>query len=130
MLCAVFDAVSNALKESIVRSQPLDQALFSSKVSISQLIVGLIITPVILAISKEYENYDGSPLAVPAEESLGKFFTAYFKTGFECVFSMSASDTSHCEFSLFYIIGYVVSIFVFQLTLTSVSLKSSDSLYS
>lgn len=96
--------------------------MFSFRVSVSQLIVGLLITPAILAISKEYENYDNSPLAnVAADGSLSAFIGAYFATGFECVFSMSASDSSHCEFSLFYLIGYVVSIFVIQLTLSSVS---------
>jgi hypothetical protein len=35
LVCAVFDAMSHALKESIVRSQPLDQPLFSFRVSLS-----------------------------------------------------------------------------------------------
>lgn len=47
-----------------------------------------------------------------ADGTLSEFFAAYFRTGFECVFTMSPSETSHCEFSLFYIVGYVVSIFV------------------
>jgi hypothetical protein len=61
-ICAVFDSMSHALKESIVRSQPLDQDLFSFRVSISQFIVGMLIFPAIVAISKEYENYEYSRL--------------------------------------------------------------------
>jgi hypothetical protein len=122
LLCAVFDAISIALKESIIRSQPLDQALFSFRVSVSQLIVGILILPAILAVSKEYENYGGSPLADAVDGSFLDFVVAYFTTGFECVFKMSPSDNSHCEFSFFYLLGYVLSIFIIQLSLTSVSL--------
>jgi len=52
LLCSLFDVVSHALKESVVRTQPLDQEKFNFKISISQFIVGLMITPAILSISQ------------------------------------------------------------------------------
>ena len=51
LLCSLFDVVSHALKESIVRTQPLNQENFTFKISVAQLFVGLLITPFILAIS-------------------------------------------------------------------------------
>jgi len=39
-----------------VRSQPLNQEKFNFKISMSQLIIGLILTPAILAISVSYSN--------------------------------------------------------------------------
>ena len=63
LLCSVFDSASHALKESIVRSQPLDQEEFSFKISISQFVVGLLLAPAIIYFSQQEINYDGSRLA-------------------------------------------------------------------
>ena len=52
LLCSLFDVVSHALKESIVRSQPLNQEKFNFRISMAQLIVGIVITPFILQMSK------------------------------------------------------------------------------
>lgn len=122
LLCTVFNAMSHALKESIVRSQPVDQTLFNFKVSVSQLLCGLIIFPAIAAVSKQYENYDGSPLQPYQESTFSVFFEHYISYGFGCIFDMTPqNDGDRCEFSLLYIIGYVLSIFIISVSLTAVS---------
>ena len=60
LLCSLFDVISHALKESIVRNQMLNQEKFNFKISLAQLLVGIIITPFVLQISKEYEDYSGN----------------------------------------------------------------------
>lgn len=113
LLCSVFDSTSHALKESIVRSQPLDQEEFSFRIGISQLIVGIILTPAILKISQTYENYGDSPLAKYSDGSFGSFAENYFIYGTECIFSFKKNHPNdHCEFSLLYLLGYAISIFV------------------
>jgi hypothetical protein len=47
----VIDVISHAIKENLVRSQPLNQEKFNLKISISQFVIGVLLTPVILAIS-------------------------------------------------------------------------------
>ena len=74
LLCSVFDSTSHALKESIVRSQPLDQEEFSFRISVSQFVVGLILTPAIISISQQYENYEISPLAAYQNDNFWVFF--------------------------------------------------------
>ena len=64
LLCAFFDSASHILKESIVRSQPLEQEEFIFKISVSQFIVGLVITPAILMISKYFEDYGSSEMGL------------------------------------------------------------------
>lgn len=56
VLSQVLDVLSVTIKESIVRSQPLNQEKFNFKIAMSQLIIGLILTPAILAISVSYSN--------------------------------------------------------------------------
>lgn len=51
LLCQVIDAVSHAIKDNVVRSQPLNQEKFNLKIAISQFIIGVLLTPIILAIS-------------------------------------------------------------------------------
>jgi hypothetical protein len=127
LLCSLFDVVSHALKESVVRTQPLDQEKFNFKISISQFLVGCMITPAILSISQQYEDYstNDTPLANYSSESFGTFAKAYFYYGFNCILgfdkSVEADPQGQCENSFWFMMGYVVSIFVLQLTLTSVS---------
>ena len=83
LLCSLFDVVSHALKESIVRSQPINQEKFNFRISVAQLVVGLIITPFILQISKQYEDYSGSPIEAdnPKNMALSDFMAEYFSLG-------------------------------------------------
>lgn len=60
---AVFDVMSHGLKESLVRTVPVNQGKFNLNISVAQLIAGVILSPVLLAISYKYDNYeDFSPL--------------------------------------------------------------------
>ena len=52
LLSSLFDVISHALKESIVRSQPLNQDKFNFRISVAQLVVGVLMTPFILRISQ------------------------------------------------------------------------------
>ena len=61
MLCSLFDVISHALKESIVRSQPINQEKFNFRISLAQLMVGLVISPFVLQISREYEDWSALP---------------------------------------------------------------------
>lgn len=47
----MIDVISHAIKESLVRSQPMNQEKFNLKIAISQFIIGLAITPLILQFS-------------------------------------------------------------------------------
>jgi hypothetical protein len=47
----VIDVISHAIKESLVRSQPMNQEKFNLKIAISQFLIGLAITPLILQFS-------------------------------------------------------------------------------
>ena len=51
------DVISHALKELLVRSMPLEQTSFNFKISISQLVCGIVLIPIVLPISRKYENY-------------------------------------------------------------------------
>ena len=61
LLSSLLDVISHSIKESIVRTQPLNQDRFNFKISIAQLVVGVILTPIILQISKTYEDYSENP---------------------------------------------------------------------
>ena len=52
LICSFLDVLSHALKESIVRNQPLNQERFNFRVSIAQFVVGICMTPIILSISR------------------------------------------------------------------------------
>ena len=69
-------------------------------------------TPIILKVSKEYEDYSGnSAFANIDSMSFHDFISAYFREGFGCLVIMGdPSDT--CNFVLFYLLGYVFSLFV------------------
>ena len=51
LLCQVIDVISHAIKDNLVRQQPLNQEKFNLKINISQFVIGILLTPVILAIS-------------------------------------------------------------------------------
>ena len=130
LLCSLFDVVSHALKESIVRSQPLNQEKFNFNISVAQFVVGIMITPAILSISKEYENYDGAGFD-PKQMHLWEFIGTYFSRGFSCLLETkdvgSGENNEHCKFSFLYLMGYVFALFLLQVTLTYVSKSLSVS---
>ena len=118
--------MSHALKESIVRQQPINQEKFNFRVSLAQLVVGLIITPFILQISKQYEDYGGSEIPDAKDMDLSDFMGDYFQEGFQCLFDSADQSDSRCDYSFIYLLGYVVSLFVLQLSLTYLmSVKST-----
>lgn len=129
LLCSLFDVISHALKESIVRSQPLNQEKFNFKISVAQLVVGIIMTPFILQLSKNYEEYGPeSGIDDPQAMGLSQFMGTYFSNGFSCLFGMEDRRFDRCEGSFFYLLGYVFSLFVLQVTLTYVSADSPGAL--
>ena len=83
---------SHLIKESLVRSQPLNQYEFNFKISLSQLIIGLVITPIVLAISRATDNYDDinnlvDPFSYYKDDSIFVFIGHYFKKGTACIFT-------------------------------------------
>ena len=99
----------------------MNQDKFNFRISVAQLVVGTISTPLVLSISKNYEDYEGNEaLPDPKNMALGDFMKTYFSEGFKCLIIMG-DTTDTCNFVLFYLIGYVFSLFVLQLSLTYVS---------
>ena len=47
ILSSILDAISHTIKEALVRTQPLNQEQFNFKISVFQLIIGLITLPLI-----------------------------------------------------------------------------------
>jgi len=90
LVCAALDVFSHALKESLIRSIPLEQEKFNYNISISQLIVGLALSPVILGISRKYENYGSSVLA--NDTTYIEFLGNYAKYGFGCVLNFKSDE--------------------------------------
>ena len=88
MLCSLFDVISHAFKESIVRTKPVNQEKFNFHISLAQLIVGIAISPLVLSVSKEYEDYHQLPFK-PDEKTLPDFMKWYFSEGFKCLFMVS-----------------------------------------
>lgn len=91
--------------------------------------MGLIITPAIIGISQQYENYSKGPLKDLQTGEFGPFFAGYFYNGFQCIFRTQPEPNLYpdCEFGFMYILGYVISIFVIQITLASVSVSVCNS---
>ena len=74
--------------------------------------------------SKEYEDYSKNTEIDPTSMELSEFMGAYFREGFKCLVMVdNKSDT--CNYSFVYLLGYVFSLFVLQLSLTYVSTKQS-----
>lgn len=122
LLCSLFDVISHALKESIVRNQMLNQEKFNFKISLAQLVVGVIITPFVLQVSKEYEDYSANTeITNPKDIPLFEFMGDYFSEGMTCLFQIEEKSTDRCNYSFVYLLGYVFSLFVMQLSLTYVS---------
>jgi len=77
MCASLIDVVSHAIKENTVRSVPIDQDRFTFAVSLSQFICGLIISPIIMWINKEFVDFHGSHIIDPTGMSYGQFFGEY-----------------------------------------------------
>ena len=129
---AAFDIMSHGLKEAVVRSVPIDQGKFNLRISIAQLVSGLILAPILLSISYKYETYQaGSKLAEYqlTGNDFMKFFGEYFSMGLQCAFNFSdnpefvydSDEKDVCKFTLLPMIFYVLSIFGLQLTIQTVS---------
>jgi hypothetical protein len=122
LLSQVIDVISHSIKENVVRSQPLNQEKFNLKIAVSQFILGVILTPVILAISMSLDDFGepDDPLNGFEKNGFGVFFQAYMQMGIKCIFQV-ADDGNKCRFSFLWIITYVISLFVLQACLTTVS---------
>ena len=72
--------ISHAIKENVVRSQPLNQEKFNLKIAASQLIIGILLTPVILSMSLKLDDFNqpDDPLKDDAAAGFSQFFSAYF----------------------------------------------------
>ena len=69
-------------------------------------------TPIILKVSKEYEDYSGNSAFKNIDNmSYHEFISTYFREGFGCLVIMGNPEDT-CNFVLFYLIGYVFSLFV------------------
>ena len=77
-----------------------------------------------LQVSKEYEDYGGL-VEDPKSMSLGEFMSWYFSGGFGCLFEVD-NDDPRCNYSFLYLLGYVISLFMLQITLTYVSQFIND----
>jgi len=79
--------------------------------------------------SKEYEDYSKNTEIDPTKMELSEFMGAYFREGFKCLVMVdNKSDT--CNYSFVYLLGYVFSLFVLQLSLTYVSISGPINLCS
>ena len=79
------------IKDDIVHKQKPEKRYFDFKVSLTQTVFALVLTPIILAFSKAYENYDG-PLSEKDNMSYFEFLGLYFYNGFGCMFDFSPDD--------------------------------------
>lgn len=116
-LSAFLEVLSLGIKEGLVRSQPINNEKFNFKISLGQFLVGLAITPIIVDIYTSSSSAQND-----TENSTWENIGTYLKEGLECVTSFKDSDTDDapvrgCSFSLFYIIGYTLSTFLFQIVL-------------
>lgn len=132
MLSAVFDIFSHGLKESLVRSVPVNQNKFNLHVSVAQLISGLLLSPILLSISYNYDHYGGDSVLGQIQanqEPFRKFFAKYIELGFGCAFNFKQNSvfddgesTDICQYVLFPLILYVISIFGLQVSIQTVRL--------
>ena len=74
------------------------------------------ISPFVLKVSKEYEDY-GALSFDPKEMNIIEFMQWYFGEGLTCLFQLD-NENDRCQYSFVFLIGYVVSLFVLQITLT------------
>ena len=79
--------------------------------------MGFIITPFILSMSKEWEDYSDLPDFDPKSMHLWQFMTEYFGRGLSCLFEIS-NNSELCEHSFLFLLGYVFALFILQVTLT------------
>ena len=113
-LSALLKVISLGIKEGLVRSQPINNEKFNFKTSLGQFIIGIIITPIIvdIYISTNKPEAQGSTW-----QNIGN----YLVEGFHWITSFQEAGTDAnikgCSFSLFYILAYTVSTFIFQIVL-------------
>lgn len=89
---AAFDVMSHGLKESLVRGVPINQGKFNLNISVAQLVAGIILSPILLAISYKYDTYgDDSPLGALQEDGspFSEFYIKYISLGFQCAFNFN-----------------------------------------
>jgi hypothetical protein len=94
-------------------------------------VVGILISPIILAISKSVEDYGDTPLSKKLDGSFFDFMLEYFRLGFGCVLNFTSDpnfqDTLNgelvdvCMGTSIFLAFYVISLFLLQLTITTVS---------
>eukprot|EP00347_Sterkiella_histriomuscorum_P015447 403356997 len=127
ILCQFFDVISITIKEGLVRSQPLNQEQFNFKITLSQFIIGVLLTPIILAISQsvdysgQTDPKDPDPFSNGNYDNFFQFMGVYMKLSVKCIFSVDAEDDdeidNRCDFSFLYVFIYVCSLFIIQLSI-------------
>ena len=82
-------------------------------------------TPFILQVSKQYEDYsEDVDISNPKDMQLSEFMKVYFSEGLSCLFVVD-DPTDTCNYSFLPLLGYVFSLFVIQLALNYVSRLAS-----
>ena len=70
------------------------------------------ISPIVLKISMQYEDYtENSVIPHPETMQFNDFYKIYFREGFKCLVMFNDPEDT-CNFVMFYLIGYVISLFI------------------
>jgi hypothetical protein len=120
ILSSILDAISHTIKEALVRTQPLNQEQFNFKISVFQLIIGLILLPMIKLTQPDKSSDTESPFKESRfyEMNWIEYMADYVGYGLGCVFDTIDKDhhkfNNHgqCESAWFFIIGYTLSLFL------------------
>ena len=117
VLSTFLNVLSMSIKEGLVINQAVNNEKFNFKISISQLLGGLLITPIVVQLYMVASKDDPD-----APQNLW----LYLKEGIQCIGAFSASSSNmprqeFCQFSLIYILGYAIATFLFQTMLKAVS---------
>lgn len=128
--------LSHGLKESLVRSVPINQGKFNLNISVAQLIAGIILSPILLAISYKYDNYtEDSPLGKlqTNQAPFSEFYFKYIELGFGCAFNIEDNGTTYddggvsdvCQYTMLPLFFYVISIFGLQLSIQTLMVNKA-----
>lgn len=126
------NALSMQMRETIVRTIPIDRRLFTFQVSLLQLITGSLAVVIVLLGSQHGSNKALLKVQCPAnfapfegedEVTAMDYVAHYFRTGFGCLFAGSkAGGGSECSFALAYFVLYVCCQFLLIKTLHTLML--------
>ena len=99
ILSSILDAISHTIKEALVRTQPLNQEEFNFKISVFQLIIGILALP-LMKITQPDKNSDTvSPFKEDRFYDMNwlEYMGEYVAYGLGCVFD--TIDKEHHRFN-------------------------------